>query len=151
MSKKDNTAKHLDDIDFRRHAERSEAWKEDFLAWHASLHKAIKRDGSSDLLYGQLMMLSHVLWYLLEPKEYLALTRNKIYIDQKTLTPDQKKLYTSMQAFKGSPHCIRSSINTVLISYSQRMADIGKHQMANLALVEEELATKIAANMVVAK
>lgn len=143
MSKLDNIQKHLDDIDFRNHEERQRAWRTDFKKWYRDIWRAYRADPDNDRLGGQLTMLSSVLWYLLEPKEYKALVRGKVFIDQAKFSPEQKKLFTSMMAFNGSPHCDHTSGRTVLDSYVER----AKPMYLNILAHEENLAKAIAHNI----
>lgn len=144
MSKTDNFAKHIDDIDLRTHEERQKSWRKDFMQWYEDLQSYRKKNGVSDeRVEGQLTMLSSVLWYLLDPKQYKALVKGKIYIDQSKLTAEQKKLFTSMMAFNGSPYCDKSSARTVLVSYIQR----AKTSYKDLAVEHTKLARAISYNI----
>ena len=115
-NKSKNIEKHLDDIDFRTQAERSKAWKEDFLAWHKDLTQTLKVNGYSAPIQAQLNMLSSVLWYLLPPKEYKALVRGRIFIDTEKFTPAEHALYRSLQAFGGSEYCVKTDNVELLLS-----------------------------------
>jgi hypothetical protein len=143
VSKTDNIAQHLDDIDFRNHEERQKAWRKDFKVWYKDLWESARANPNDERIAGQLTMLSSVLWYLLEPKEYKALVRGKIYIDQTKFSPQQKKLFISMMAFKGSPYCDKTSARSVLTSYMQR----AKPMYADIAIEENGLAKSIAHNI----
>lgn len=148
MTKADNIKKHLDDIDFRTQEERSKSWKDDFLAWHKDISQTMKVHGYNDMLAGQLTMLSSVLWYLLPPKEYKALVRGRVFIDQDQFTPAQKRLYLSMQAFGGSKYCDKTDDVSVAGSYITRMRGVNKGYMADLFFDNKELGYRIANNIV---
>lgn len=149
MTKKDNIAKHLDDIDFRTREERQKDALPTMLEWRGHLHAAIKKNGLNERLEGQLTMLTSVLWLLMPAKEFDALKQGKIYIDQTLLTPAQKELFMSMQAFNGSPYCDKMDDVSVVGSYIVRMNEVGKQHMAKLVHKHKELAYNIANNIVI--
>jgi hypothetical protein len=66
---------HIKDIDFRTREERQKQALPDFVEWYKDLAKKSEEEGYSDLLQGQLTMLSSVLWYLLPEKDYKKLVR----------------------------------------------------------------------------
>ena len=66
---------HLADVDFRSREERQKNAKEDFIEWYKKLSARNLSEPFDDMLYGQQIMLSNVLWYLLPEKEYNKLTR----------------------------------------------------------------------------
>lgn len=66
-------SEHLKDIDFRTRAERQKDSTAEFIRWYNEL----ARRPHSDLLQGQLSMLSAVLWYLLPEKDFRKLTKLK--------------------------------------------------------------------------
>lgn len=57
---------HLKDIDFRTHAVRQSHALEDFKKWYDEL-EAVEQ---TERIQGQITILSSVLWYLMDPKEY---------------------------------------------------------------------------------
>lgn len=57
---------HLKDIDFRTHAVRQSQSLEDFKSWYEELAVVEK----TERIQGQITILSSVLWYLMDPKEY---------------------------------------------------------------------------------
>ena len=68
---------HLDDIDFRTWSERSKSATEDFVNWYNQLHEYADSHDYDERIQGQLLMLSSVLWYLLDPKDYKKLVKLK--------------------------------------------------------------------------
>ena len=64
-------AEHLQDIDFRKKEVRQKDYLKEFILWH----KQLSKEPYSDLIHGQLTMLSAVLWYLLPTKEYKKLVK----------------------------------------------------------------------------
>jgi hypothetical protein len=137
---------HIEDIDFRNHAERQKSWRNDFIKWHREIRKALREDPFNDRLAGQLTMLSSVLWYLLSPKEYKAVIAGKIFVDQDKLTRTQKKLFVSMNAFNGSSHCDKRDGIKVYESYMKR----AKPAYQKIAYDNPKLAHAIAYNIAVA-
>lgn len=75
---------HIKDIDFRKREVRQQEAVKDFKQWYAQLSQR----PYSEMLQGQLSMLSAVLWYLLPPKEYKKLVTSKKDLNAPT-TPIQ--------------------------------------------------------------
>lgn len=137
---------HLADIDFRTHAERQGNAKEDFVSWYHELNERIKIHGYTDLLRGQKTMLSSVLWYILDPKEYKALVQGKEYIDVERLFPDQKKLYRSLMGWAQNYKWDYKDKKSILDDYK-----LIKPAMAELVDKYKELSIKIAHNILASK
>lgn len=144
MTKADNTTNHLADIDFRKWEERHAAIKEDLSKFYRKVWQAAMDDPLNERLQGQLTAISTALWYLLDPKEYKALVRGKRFIDQAELNPEQKRLFISLNAFNGSPHCDHDSWDTVLTTYLMRAKPMYKDLVKKYPKLAEDIAFNIA-------
>lgn len=74
-----NITDHLDDIDFRNHAERQKSAIPDFMNWYDSLYQVVRKDPNNVRISAQLAILSAVLWYLMEPKQYKRFMKGKLH------------------------------------------------------------------------
>jgi hypothetical protein len=74
---KEVNKEHIKDIDFRTREERGKEAIPEMVEWYKELLDRAGEEPYSDLLQGQISMLSSVLWLLLPKNEYNKLRRKK--------------------------------------------------------------------------